>query len=159
MWYLNGKLHRLDGPAIEYVDGSKKWYISGKLHRIGGGPAVEYVDGTKEWWVNGIRHRTDGPAVEFIDGTKIWFINGKRHREDGPAVEYIDNDFFQDTWWLDGNLVTDIQHSEFVQLLKKREKRIQLKVWLKWTDWLMDPSTERGKRFMERQYQRMIEIK
>ncbi|NVM34069.1 MAG: hypothetical protein HWN81_00640 [Candidatus Lokiarchaeota archaeon] len=24
------KLHRLDGPAIEYVSGSKRWYINGK---------------------------------------------------------------------------------------------------------------------------------
>jgi len=27
---LNGKFHRLDGPAIEYADGTKKWYICGK---------------------------------------------------------------------------------------------------------------------------------
>jgi hypothetical protein len=37
----NGKLHREDGPAVEYADGSKKWYLNGKLHREGG-PAVEY---------------------------------------------------------------------------------------------------------------------
>ena len=29
-WYLNGKLHREDGPAIEYSDGYKAWYIDGK---------------------------------------------------------------------------------------------------------------------------------
>ena len=28
-WYQNGQLHRVDGPAIEYSDGSKKWYIEG----------------------------------------------------------------------------------------------------------------------------------
>jgi hypothetical protein len=26
-WYLNGQLHREDGPAIEYVDGHKSWYL------------------------------------------------------------------------------------------------------------------------------------
>ena len=31
-WWLNGKLHREDGPAIEWADGSKEWYLNGKLH-------------------------------------------------------------------------------------------------------------------------------
>ena len=26
-WLVNGKLHRLDGPAIEHYSGSKYWYI------------------------------------------------------------------------------------------------------------------------------------
>jgi hypothetical protein len=26
-WYKEGKLHRLDGPALEYNNGSKSWYI------------------------------------------------------------------------------------------------------------------------------------
>jgi len=25
---LNGKCHREDGPAIEYVDGTKYWYLN-----------------------------------------------------------------------------------------------------------------------------------
>ena len=29
-WYINGKLHRTDGPAVEYTDGSKEWYLNGK---------------------------------------------------------------------------------------------------------------------------------
>ena len=29
-WYVNGELHRLDGPAIEYYyDDDKYWHISG----------------------------------------------------------------------------------------------------------------------------------
>ena len=28
-WYLNGKLHREDGPAVEYVGGDKSWYLNG----------------------------------------------------------------------------------------------------------------------------------
>ena len=30
-WNQNGKLHREDGPAVEWVDGSKEWYINGKF--------------------------------------------------------------------------------------------------------------------------------
>ena len=31
-WYLNGKLHREDGPAVEYADGTKSWYLNGKCY-------------------------------------------------------------------------------------------------------------------------------
>jgi len=27
-WSLNGKLHREDGPAIEYSNGDKVWYLN-----------------------------------------------------------------------------------------------------------------------------------
>jgi hypothetical protein len=29
-WYLHGNLHREDGPAIEYANGTKYWYLDGK---------------------------------------------------------------------------------------------------------------------------------
>ena len=28
-WYLNGKRHREDGPAIEGASGGKSWYLNG----------------------------------------------------------------------------------------------------------------------------------
>ena len=28
-WYLNGKCHRIDGPAVEFADGSKYWFLNG----------------------------------------------------------------------------------------------------------------------------------
>ena len=84
-----GKLHREDGPAVEYNGGTKKWYKNGKWHRENG-PAVEYNNGTKFWYINGKQHREDGPAVEWNDGDKEWWLNGKQHRENGPAVEYND---------------------------------------------------------------------
>ena len=51
-WYLNGKLHREDGPAIERANGDKSWYLNGKLHREDG-PAVEWANGYKSWYLNG----------------------------------------------------------------------------------------------------------
>jgi len=35
-WFLNDKLHREDGPAIEWASGAKEWWLNG----------------TKEWWLN-----------------------------------------------------------------------------------------------------------
>ena len=52
-WCLNAQLHRLDGPAVEYVTGNRYWY--------------EY----------GLLHRTTGPAVELASGTKFWYLDGK----------------------------------------------------------------------------------
>lgn len=54
------------------------------------GPAVEYVNGTKFWYVEGCAHREDGPAAEFSNGDKMWYVKNKLHREDGPAQEYAD---------------------------------------------------------------------
>ena len=30
-WYCNGKLHRIDGPAIEWAVGTKEYWIEGRL--------------------------------------------------------------------------------------------------------------------------------
>ena len=79
-WYLNGKRHRKDGPAVECADGTKYWYLNDKLH-CEDGPAIEYVDGDKYWYINGKRHREDGPAVECADGTKYWHLNGEELTE------------------------------------------------------------------------------
>lgn len=72
----DGKLHRLDGPALESKDGSKAWYQDGLLHRIGG-PAIEVFTGDKQWYKNGKRHRVDGPAIEWNNGVNEWWLNGK----------------------------------------------------------------------------------
>ena len=46
------QLHREDGPALEWADGTKEWRENGKLH-CESGPAIERPDGTKEYWLSG----------------------------------------------------------------------------------------------------------
>ena len=76
-WTWNNKLHREDGPAIEYADGAKEWYIDGKLHREDG-PAIITSGGKEYWLLNGIKHRDDGPAIFHRScGKNFWYINGK----------------------------------------------------------------------------------
>jgi len=89
-------------------NGTKSWYFNGKLHREDG-PAIEYSNGTKSWYLNGKRHREDGPAREWADGNKFWYFNGKRHREDGPAVEYSRG---TKSWYLNGKIVTEQEHKK-----------------------------------------------
>jgi hypothetical protein len=64
-----------------YDGGDKVWYLEGKLHRTDG-PAVEYSNGTKVWYLKGKRHRINGPAVEYSDGAKMWYLEGKELTEE-----------------------------------------------------------------------------
>jgi len=58
--------------------GIQEWWVNGKCHREDG-PAVIYSDGTQAWYINGKMHREDGPAVIIgDDGTQYWYLNGKR---------------------------------------------------------------------------------
>jgi hypothetical protein len=67
-WYLNGQLHRKDGPAIDLSSGTSKY------HREDG---AAYIDkGGQHWYRHGLLHRIDGPAIELVDGTQWWFIDG-----------------------------------------------------------------------------------
>jgi len=79
-WYLNGKLHREDGPAMECANGDKYWYLNDK-HHCEHGPAIEYANGTKEWYLNGKRHHEHGPAIEYANGDKYWYLNDKHLTE------------------------------------------------------------------------------
>ncbi len=60
-----------------YSSGNKFWYLNGQLHREDG-PACEYPDGSKFWCLNGQFHREDGPALVWVDGTKSWFLLGTK---------------------------------------------------------------------------------
>jgi hypothetical protein len=82
---------------IEYTvkvwpNGSKSWYLNGKRHREDG-PAIEWANGDKSWYLNGKSHREDGPAVEWADGYKAWYLNDERvteeehKRQTSPVVE------------------------------------------------------------------------
>lgn len=48
-----GELHREDGAAVGYADGSKSWYLHGEYHREDG-PAVVWTDGYKYWYLHGV---------------------------------------------------------------------------------------------------------
>jgi hypothetical protein len=69
-----------DGLHV-FDNGHKEWWLNGKRHREDG-PAMEFANGDKIWYLHGNIHREDGPAVEFVNGDKIWWLNGKRLSEE-----------------------------------------------------------------------------
>lgn len=69
-----GKCKTLDNQVICY-------YVNGLIHRIDG-PAIECPDGYKFWCKDGEYHRLDGPAIEYPEETKgwqSWHVEGKRY--------------------------------------------------------------------------------
>jgi hypothetical protein len=89
--------------TVEITDGKEIWKNQqGLLHREDG-PAVVYSDGTREWYRNDQLHREDGPAVVFPDGRKYWYRNDRRHREDGPAIIYPNGR----KWYLHGEQLSE----------------------------------------------------
>jgi hypothetical protein len=75
-----------------YEDGDKFWYLNGKLHREDG-PAEEWAIGSKTWWLKGNIHRENGPAIERRNGYKAWYLNNEHLTEEefnkrmAPTVE------------------------------------------------------------------------
>jgi len=84
-WRLNGKLHREDGPAIEWAGLHKRWYQNGKLHREDG-PAIEYETGNKSWYLNDecLSHAEWKEEVAKLNqptrNGKVVEIEGKKYR-------------------------------------------------------------------------------
>ena len=72
-WYLNGRLHREDGPAII-------WY-----HKNG---QIEH----EHWYFNSQSHRENGPAIiYYYKSGKIktteWYINGKKLTKEEAKIQ------------------------------------------------------------------------
>jgi hypothetical protein len=102
-YYQNTKIQEInDDSCIVYPNGRQEWWLNGNLHREDG-PAIIFPDGTQSWWLSGNLHREDGPAVIHSDGTKVWFLNGDPHREDGPAIIWSNG--YQE-WWINGKHIT-----------------------------------------------------
>jgi hypothetical protein len=64
-----------------YSNGDKYWYLNGKLHREDG-PAIDDANGHKEWYLNDKPHREDGPAAEYVNGNNYWYLNGEQLTEE-----------------------------------------------------------------------------
>ena len=69
-YYVNKKLHREDGPAVEFSNGEKNWYKNGKIHREDG-PAIQYSDGYKCWYLNDMHY---GNNAEFTNESWKKFV-------------------------------------------------------------------------------------
>jgi hypothetical protein len=141
-WYLNGKLHRIDGPAIESKShcsmtgyyGYYEYYINGKLHRTDG-PAIYRPSKSVsiiKYYIYGKLHRTDGPASNIFgcgERTEEWYKNGKLHRIDGPAIKktrqeeyfYINNEPIGYRSLVNSNYISNWKDNRFEQFFGRED--------------------------------------
>jgi hypothetical protein len=70
-------------PTLEITkDGDKRWRLNSRRHRVDS-PAVEFVNDTKLWELPNVGlHRVDGPAVEWANGDKAWYLDGRGYKFD-----------------------------------------------------------------------------
>lgn len=114
-FHETGVFHREVGPAIILFNGVQIWIHNGKLHRIDG-PAI--IDAKNDSWIyyhHGLKHRIDGPAVQIKTSSELstaWYFDDKVHCDnDRPAICRIlyelDGRVSRDisySWWQHGNL-------------------------------------------------------
>ena len=62
-------------------NGETRWFLDGRLHR-NDGPAYINSAGEKAWYQNGNRHREDGPAIKYAGGHKSWYLNGVNYTKE-----------------------------------------------------------------------------
>lgn len=77
----NSNLENFSGIVCDVIK-TIRYFQNGKLHRDNG-PAIEFINrGNKAWFQNGKLHRLDGPAVESWNGIRTWHIEGKQYLEE-----------------------------------------------------------------------------
>lgn len=94
--YRLGRLHREDGPAIEYPDGSEEWHLNGEIHREDGPALIDTFLNLVQYRQNGKKHREDGPAVIEEGAPPEWWLFGEKHTMESWAkcVGIYDTDEF-----------------------------------------------------------------
>ncbi len=106
---------------------SKFYDDAGNLHKEDG-PAIEFEDGSFSWYYHGVIHNPNGIAVKNVNIVDSWFQNGKLHRLDGPAIIYysvgVPNDHLMEPkiklmyWHLNGKAINCSSQEEFERLIK-----------------------------------------
>ena len=118
-WYLNGKRHRKNGPAIEFSTKEKNWCIDGMLHRDHDLPAVI---GKKSlmWFNRGMLCRIHSDKPSMISKTyQAWYYMDFLHRDKNkPAVVYK-NKNKNEFWELGSRIVyRKIRFKDFTETRK-----------------------------------------
>jgi len=74
--WLRHSVCEIRGPDTpRYIQPLRRYFVNHKLHRDDG-PAVEYADGRKEYCRAGLLHRDKGPAVEHANGYRAYYQAG-----------------------------------------------------------------------------------
>lgn len=139
--FKNGKLHRLDGPAVTIYSSENQlhkqyWFNNGKLHRKDG-PAkvINYEKNGRikceKYAIRGRLHRENAPAkIEYrLDGSKAkesFFSHGYEHRTTGPAVITHLLKGPSEEWFIKGEKLSPEEVEKYLIRLELSEKLKEL---------------------------------
>jgi hypothetical protein len=94
LWYINGVLHRENGPACVVTCSSTRdevWYSHGLIHRTGG-PAITRTSfdcKCERWYKRDKCHNLKGPSVVITRANRVrsveYFVDGRQVTEDELA--------------------------------------------------------------------------
>lgn len=75
--------------VVTHHRGRKEWYLNGVIHRVDG-PAIIYLDGHESWWLNGewIRSGPHAGKISINAHGTIWRWNGPD--DDWSAINNLD---------------------------------------------------------------------
>lgn len=122
-YWLNGKCHFLSGRRSlgDQKCGFKAWYLNGVVHRVGG-PAIEYDNGSFEYTINNRHHRENEVCLQDVKNNCLYYcLNGNFHREDGPAIMYLNKDK-EDMFYIKGKKVSEnvVMKKKIVKFLRDK---------------------------------------
>lgn len=136
-WKCNGLLHREDGPARIYTNGTKQYFYHGVLHRENG-PAIE-ANHTYCWkyvyYKYGKIHNDKGPAyIEKWKDCEVlkYFQNNILHHIQGPAhlIKYCNhgNKKVENNYYINGTYFSQEQFEKIIKIIKKFCQKCKQKV-------------------------------
>ena len=65
---------------VEYLNGTLIYFLNGFIHKEDG-PAIIRSTGTIIYYLNGKRHREDGPAIIYSFGLEYYYLKGNNITE------------------------------------------------------------------------------
>jgi len=131
---LDNLSHRTDGPAQNFINGTKIWCLYGNIHRLNK-PAVIKANGYKGYYFYGFKHRFDGPAVIHQDGKEEYWIFDKEFSSNEYLkilkIEWIDwlPNYYKNNkkFILEILKYCKIRDFEFIDYRLRKNKKIALK--------------------------------
>lgn len=76
----------LEYTVYQFEDGGRQYYLNGKLHRENGPSCIYGKDIC--YHKNGLLHNENGPAISTVAGGDLYFIKGTLTDENGsPIIE------------------------------------------------------------------------
>jgi hypothetical protein len=137
IYLKNNQIHRTEGPAVVFDDGSYIWYLQGKRSRTNGPSTLIKNPLFREWRIGGKLHRKDGPAIEYAQtleqlrkdkhlgpvnySLEFWviefYVNGVPHRDHPHAAKitgYLGKVCVE--FWNNGRKIESLYVSEYSEL-------------------------------------------